>query len=84
MRADLPVPKRTGDMSKLSKTIGFAARSFSGSFTPATAAKVAIRSRPPTMLWSLEEGSIFPGIQAMAGTRLPPSRTVPLVPRNGV
>ena len=29
-------------------------------------------------------GAIRPGHQAIAGTRLPPSRTVPLVPRNGV
>jgi hypothetical protein len=28
--------------------------------------------------------TFLPGIQAIAGTRLPPSRTVPLVPRNGV
>ena len=31
-----------------------------------------------------DPGAILPGHTAMAGTRLPPSRTVPLVPRNGV
>ena len=36
------------------------------------------------MSWFFEPGLDLPGIQAMAGTRLPPSRTVPLVPRNGV
>ena len=47
-----PVPNSTGEISKLSKTIGWPSRSLSGSFAiPATEAKVAIRSRPPTMSW---------------------------------
>ena len=45
---------------------------------------VAIRSRPPTMSWFLAPPAIFPGHTAIAGTLLPPSRTVPLVPRKGV
>ena len=36
------------------------------------------------MSWFFDPALIFPGHQAIAGTRLPPSRTVPLVPRNGV
>ena len=36
------------------------------------------------MSWFLDWGAILPGQIAMAGTRLPPSRTVPFVPRNGV
>ena len=34
--------------------------------------------------WFLLPALILPGKIAIAGTRLPPSRTVPLVPRNGV
>ena len=36
------------------------------------------------MSWFFEFGLILPGQTMIAGTRLPPSRTVPLVPRNGV
>ena len=36
------------------------------------------------MSWDLVAGRILPGHPARAGIRLPPSRTVPLVPRNGV
>ncbi len=36
------------------------------------------------MSWFRSPPLILPGQMAMAGTRLPPSRTVPLVPRNGV
>ena len=36
------------------------------------------------MSWFFDPGLMLPRPQAIAGTRLPPSRTVPLVPRNGV
>ena len=48
-RADLPVPKRMGTMSKLSNIIGLPSRSFSGSLAPASPANVAMKSSPPTM-----------------------------------
>ena len=50
----------------------------------ATDANVAMMSNPPTISWFRTPDLILPGHTAMAGTRLPPSRTVPLVPRKGV
>ena len=44
---NLPAPEF--EHKSLSKMIGLFSRSFFGSATPATLAKVAIRSRPPTM-----------------------------------
>src|SRR5262245_18851688 len=57
--------------------IGWPSRSLSGSLTPATCAKVAIKSRPPSISWFLTPAAILPGIHAMAGTRLPPSHGGP-------
>ena len=64
--------------------IGLFSLSFSGSFAPLIAANVAMKSSPPMISLFLVSGLIFLGVQAIAGTRLPPSRSVPLVPRNGV
>ena len=51
---------------------------------PAAATSVGNQSRPEKMPFSTEPGLILPGQRMMAGTRKPPSYTVPLVARNGV
>jgi len=75
---------RTAVWSKLSNVVGWPSRSSAGSVTPARLANVAMKSRQPTISELRRPGSIVPGHQAMAGTRLPASKSVPLVPRNGV
>src|SRR6201982_4060508 len=51
---------------------------------PAAAIKVGNQSRPEKSPFSTVPGLICPGQRIMAGTRKPPSPTVPLVFLNGV
>ena len=51
---------------------------------PAAAASVGSQSRPEKMPFSTVPGLTLPGQRMIAGTRKPPSNTVPLVPLNGV
>ena len=51
---------------------------------PAAATKVGNQSRPETMPFSTLPAGTLPGQRMIAGTRKPPSITVPLPPANGV
>ena len=51
---------------------------------PAAASKVGNQSKPEKIPFWTVPGLMCPGQRAMQGTRNPPSKTVPLVARNGV
>lgn len=55
-----------------------------GGVRPASVPKVGHQSMCENMSVLTEPASMWPGHQAIAGTRKPPSKGVPFMPRNGV